>query len=107
MHREIGDHADVALEQPEIHADRIVVVDMTQLSALDDLRHLADGAGVNERVVHDQHPFAAVGFGYQLARLQRSFGHRLFEPKVLAGLQHRHPELEMRMDWCRHGDGID
>ena len=58
VHGEVGDHVDVALEQAEVHADRVVVVDAPEIAALDDFAHLAHGARVYEGVVDEQHQVA-------------------------------------------------
>ena len=53
MDRQVGDHVHVALEQAEVHADRVVIEDLAQIAAVDDLAHLPHGAGVDEGVVDD------------------------------------------------------
>ena len=60
MHREIPDHTDVVLEQAEVHANRIVVVEIAQLLGVDDLADLAHRAGLDEGVVDHQHEAAFV-----------------------------------------------
>ena len=60
VHGEIGDHVHVALEQAEVHADRVVVVDASEVAALDDVAHLAHRAGVDKGVVDEQREIALV-----------------------------------------------
>ena len=107
VHREVGDHADVALEQPEIDAGRVVVEHRAEFAGADDLGDLAHGAGVDERVVHQQHQLALLGFRDKLARFIGRLGHRLLEPEVLTRLQHRHAQREVCIDRSRDRDRID
>ncbi len=57
---EIPHDADVMLEKPEIHANGIVVVDLSEAAA-HKFTHLADCACVQERMVDRQHEAAARG----------------------------------------------
>ena len=59
VHGQVPEHVDVVLEQPEVHADRVVVVDVAELAVVDELAHLADRAGVDERVIDHEHQAAA------------------------------------------------
>ncbi len=69
MDREVPDNVDVVLEETEIDAHRVVVIDVAQLSGDDDLAHLAHRGRVNERVVHQQHEVSRRGFVHQPACL--------------------------------------
>src|SRR5262245_53563925 len=107
VHAEIRDDVHVALEESEVHPDGIVVVHATELAAPHDLGHLADGAGVDEGVVDEEHPLAPLRTVDELLRLERGLAHRLLQPQVLARLESRHAELEMGADWRRDGDRVD
>src|SRR5262249_55984197 len=58
VHGEVPDHVDVVLEEPEVHADRDVVVDLAQRVAGDELLDPPHGARVHEGVVDHQHATA-------------------------------------------------
>ncbi len=107
VHRQVGDHVDVALEQSEVDAGRVVVVDATEFAALDELAHLAHCAGVDEGVVDEDRQLAPFGFVDQLARLQQGLGHGLFEPQMLARPERSHAQFEMGADRSRDSDRID
>ena len=104
--RKVGDHADIALEQAEIHPDRVIVKHAPEFSAPDYFCHLANRTGIDEGMVHQQRPLALLRFVDQFARLKRGLGHRLFEPEMLAGPERRHTKLEMRADRSGHRDGV-
>ena len=69
MNRKVGDDADITLKQPEVHANRVVVVDPSKIAAFDDLIHLLDRAGVDEGVVHQQDQATPLGFVDKVACL--------------------------------------
>jgi hypothetical protein len=52
---EIPQYIGVVLEDPEIHPYGVEVVQVAELSAVDDFFDLADGTRVDEGVVHHQH----------------------------------------------------
>src|SRR5262249_42633675 len=49
---QVPENVDVLLEQPQVDADAVDVVDLAQLAGGDQLFHLADGGAVEEGVVH-------------------------------------------------------
>ena len=49
---QIPDDVDVVLEQSKVHASGVVVVETAQHVLIDELLHLSDGPGEQERVVH-------------------------------------------------------
>ncbi len=71
VHGEVPDHADVVLEQAEVHAHRVVVVELAELPVADELVDLAHGARVDEGVVDHQRQPALVGLGDELLALGR------------------------------------
>src|SRR5690606_9699382 len=80
---------------------------LAELAGLDDVVHPADRARIYERVIDEQHQVALARLLYELAALLDRLRHRLLEPQMLAGLQSRHPELEMGADRRRDGDRVD
>ena len=55
---EVPDDADIVLEQAEIHADRVVIVDVAE-AGLDEFAHLANGAACGRRCGRRPAPDAA------------------------------------------------
>ncbi len=104
---QIPEHVDILLKQPEVDADGIVVVEVSQLAAADQLADLLHGAGINKGVVNHQHELAAGRLVDQPAGLVARRGDRLFHQYVLAGAEGGAGELEMQGD--RRGDrhGVD
>jgi hypothetical protein len=95
VHGKIGDDVYVPLEQAEIYAGGIVIINLPEVAALYDLAHLPDRAGINKGVIdkHGQRAlFSLIG---EFFGLKRCFRHRLFQPQMLARLQNRHAQLEM------------
>ena len=103
---EVPQHADVVLEQAEVHAHRVVVVDLAE-AVVDQLAHLADRAGVHEGVVDGQHEAAAIGLVDQALRLLGRRRDRLLDEDVLAGLERPHRQVEVARDRRRDGDRVD
>ena len=61
VRREVPHHADVVLEQAEIHARRIEVVERPERAGVDDLANLPDRAAEEERVIHHDLQVLPVG----------------------------------------------
>ena len=89
------------LEEAEVHTDRVVVIDVSEVAARGELAHLADRAGVHERVVDGEDAVPALRLVNQADRLVDIQRHRFFDQHVLAGAQRLHPEVEV----CRDGRG--
>ena len=105
--RQVPQDVDVLLEQTEIDADGIVVVDLAELARLGELFHLANRAGVDEGVAHHQHEVAGLRLVDQTAGFVAARRDRLFDQHVLAGAQRRQRQIEVRLDGRRDDDGID
>src|SRR3954454_22484292 len=58
VYREIRDYAHIAMKQAKIHPDRVVVVDLSEIAAADELAHLAHCSGIDEGVIYQQNQFA-------------------------------------------------
>ncbi len=58
---EIPHHVHVGLEQPQIDAHRIEVVEIADVPRIDQLLHPPDGAGEDKRVIDRQEQPAALG----------------------------------------------
>ena len=106
MHGEIPDDADVVLEQPEIHTDRVVIVHLSE-TAFDDLAHLPDGAGVHESMIHRENKPATRGFVDQPLCLVRGRRHRLLDENVLSRHQRFQSETKMGRNGSGDGDGVN
>ena len=107
MNGEIRNHADIALEQPQVDPRGIVIENVSKLPTLDDLPDLADSARIDERVVDQQYQAALFRLGDELACLVGCFRHRLLEPKVLARLESSQTECEMCVNRGSNGDRVD
>src|ERR1700682_3893556 len=78
VRRQVPNHVDVILEQPEIDPGRIEVQQVAEFSAVDYLFDLAHGAGIDEGVVHHQYAAVALGNFSQLFSLSHARRQRLF-----------------------------
>lgn len=105
MHREVPDNADIVLEEPQIDPDRVVIIHVAQ-AAFDEFAHLADGAGVDEGMIHGQHEASARRFFDHPCGFLRRRCHRLFDEDMLSGHHRLHCELEMGRDRRCDGDCI-
>ena len=54
MNRQVGDDADIPLEETQIYPRGVVVVELPKLAAPNDLGDLLDGARVDERMIDEQ-----------------------------------------------------
>ena len=106
VHREIPHDADVMLEEPEIHADGIVVVDFSE-AARDQFMHLADSARVQERMIDSQHEAAARGLIDEAHGLFGGGRDRFLDEDMLAGHQRAHGQPEMRGNRRCDGNGVN
>src|SRR2546421_4730669 len=71
VRRQVPKHVDVALKQSQVDANRIEVKQFAQLAALENFFHLADGAGVDEGVIHHQREFISISKFDQLFSFAR------------------------------------
>src|SRR6266851_8694270 len=82
MRGEIPKDTDVMLEQPQIHTQRIVVIQVAESPAVRQLADLADGAGEEECVVHHDCQILPSCKFNELFRLCRVRGKRLLNKYV-------------------------
>src|SRR5690348_14824113 len=61
VRREVPHHVDVALDQAQVDAYRVDVVQLTQLAGVDQLADAGDRRGVAVRVVTHEHQAARAG----------------------------------------------
>src|SRR5882724_5183029 len=87
MNCQVPKDIHIMLEQPQIDAHRIVVVNLTQHACRYQFLDLSHGACVNECVIHHQHPLAASSLFDQLNRLLRACCEGLFNQHVFIGLE--------------------
>jgi hypothetical protein len=104
---EVPEDVDVRLEEAEVHPDRIEVIEIPHLAAVDDLLHLAHGARVDERVVDHQHEALPVGQLEQLLALCDRARHRFLDEDVLAARQRALRQLVVRPDGGGDGDRVE
>ena len=102
MRREVPDHAHVLLVQAEVDARRGDEVDVAELAAVDEVAELAHRRAEHEGVAHHEREAGAVGEQHELLGVGRRARHRLLDEHVLAGLERRLGEREVRRD--RRGD---
>ena len=107
MRREIPNHIDVVLEQAQIDPRGIVIVEIAQLTLIDQLADLLHRSGKEKRVVHHDLEVFLLGQFDQLFRLGGVGSKRLFEENVLAVFQGRLGQLEMRPDGSNDGHRIN
>ena len=107
VRRQIPDDVDVVLKQSEVHPRRVEVVERPQRAAVDELPDLPDRAAEEERVVHHDLEVLPVGQLDQLLGLRGGRRERLLDEHVLAVLERRLGELEVRPDRRDHRDRVD
>ena len=107
MRREIPHDADIVLEEAEVHARRVEIVERPQRAVVDELPDLPHGAAEEERVIHHDLQVLPVRQLDQLLGLLRRRRERLFDEDVLAVLERGLCELEVRPDRRDDGDRID
>ena len=105
--RQIPEHVDVALEQPQVDAHRVEVVELAELAR----RRSARGSCGPRRCRRTCGPPSAPARGARplrpAARPAPRRRERLLDQDVLAGLQRLHRQLEVAGDRRRDGDGVD
>ena len=107
VRRKIPNDADVVLEQPQIDAQRIVVIEIAQRAALGQFANLSDRAGEQERVVHHDRQLLARRQLNQLLRLRRTGGKWLLDEHVLAVFQRLFSQFVVGPNGRDHRDRID
>ncbi len=107
VRRKVPDDVDVVLEDAEVHAHGVEVVELPEFAPVDQLLHLPDRARVDEGVVDHQDEAVLLGQGDQLLALGGGPGHRLLDEDVLALLQGPLRELVVGRDGGRDYDRVD
>ena len=105
--RQIPDHVDVALEDPEVDASRVVVVDVPHFARVEVLFHLLDGAGEEVRVIDRQDAAGGAGGGNHPFGVAHVRGQRLFDKDMLAPLQRFQHEGAVRVRGRRDEHRVD
>ena len=105
--REIPHDAHVVLEESEIDAGRVEIIQGTQGAVVDELFDLPHRPAEEKRVVDHDLEVLAIGQLDELFRLLRGRREGLFDEDVLAVLQGGFRELEVRPDRSDDGDRID
>src|SRR6266853_96398 len=104
---QIPDHAHVVLEQPEVHARGIEVVQLAQRAAVDQLANLPHGPAEEEGVIH--HDLQVLPFSQldELLGLLRRGCEGLLDEYVFAVRQRGLRQLVMRPDRRDDRDSVD
>jgi hypothetical protein len=71
MHREIPQHADVRLEEAEVHARGIVIVQIAKLAVADHLANARDRTRIDKGVIDQENAIPRAGFVRKLLCLLR------------------------------------
>ncbi len=95
------------LEQSEVHPGGVVVVQRAERAVVDQLADLPHRPAKQEGVVHHDAQVLPLRQLDQLLGLRRGRGKRLFDEHVLAVLQRRLGQVEMRPDRRDDGHRID
>ena len=61
MRAQVPEDIGIALYQPEIDSNRIVIKQVSELAGIHQLFHPANGGRVQKRVVHHERPTLALG----------------------------------------------
>ena len=107
MYSEIPHDVDVVLEDAEINPCRIVIPKSAKRGLLHKLAHLADGAGVDESVIDQQHALTPCSFVDEYSRMLGRCRNRLLDEHMLPAFNPRKRELEVRADRRGDRDGVD
>ena len=105
VHRKVPKHVHVVLKEAEVHPRGIVIAHLAEVAGADDLVHLADGGGVDERMVDGENQSPLRGLVDQLPGLVGGRGDRLFDEDVLSRLQRRHGDQVRSFTWV--GDLVE
>ena len=104
---QIPDHAHVGLEQAEVDPQGVVVADLAELAAVDQLGDLPHRPGVDVGVIDHQHARLALRDLDQHLGLGAGGGERFFDQDVLAGLERGEAQLVVGGDRRGHDDRLD
>ncbi len=107
VRRQIPDDVHVVLEQSQVHAQRIVVVQIPELAIIHHLADLLDCSGKQERVIHHNLQILAVCQLNQFFRLLRTAGERLLHENVFAIFQSSFRQLVVRPHWSHNRNQVD
>ena len=107
VRREVPEHVDVGLDEPEVDADAVDEEDVAEEAVRDQLADLQDGRRVAVGVVGHQHEAALPRRLDHLDALRRDVGERLLDDDVLARLERREHDRMVRARRCRDGDRVD
>ncbi len=107
MRSKVPDHVYVVLEEAQIHARGIKIVEISQGAIVDEFPDLPHCPTEQKRVIHHDFEFFAIRQLDELFGLLRRRGERFFDKDVFAILQSGFGQFEMRPDRSYHGDSID
>ncbi len=99
MWREIPEHVDVGLHQPEVDADGVDVLDVSEVTCHHEVPHALHRRGVAVGVVRHEDQPAVLGGLDQFAPLVQGRSQRLLDHDVLACLECCERDLEMGAGW--------
>ena len=107
MRRKIPKNVDVVLEKTQVDASRIVVIELSQCSFLEQLADFLDCAGEQKGMVHHDREILLPGEVDQFLALRSIAGEWLLNEDVLPILQCSLRQLVVRPDRSDDSDSID
>ena len=107
MRPEIPEHVDVELEQTEIHALAVDVLDSAHAVGVEDPLHLDDRRVVHEGVPDHERLSRALGGSHDRLRVADGAGERLLDENVLPGGERLLGELAVGSDRSRDAHRVD
>jgi len=112
VRRQVPQHVDVRLHQPEVDPDRVDETQLAELALADGLPHPGRRRGVAVGVVAHQRQAGGRGLRDHLLRLVGTGGQRLLHEHVLAGVERGADQLEVRRRggrdrYCRDGRVVE
>ncbi len=107
VRREVPEHVHVVLEEAQVDAHGVEVVQVAELPHVDDLLHLAHGARVDESMIHHQDEAMPLGDFAELLPLRDGARQRLLHQHVLVRRKRSHRERVVAEDGCGDDDRFD
>src|SRR5690349_24090773 len=94
MRRQVPDHVHIVLEEAQVHARGIKVIQISQSAVIDELANFSDRSAEEERVIHHDLEVLAFGEFDEFFGLARVCGEGLFDKHMLAVHKGRLASLE-------------
>ena len=107
MRSKIPQHVDIVLEESEVNARGIVVIQLAQSSFAEQLRDLPDRTGKQEGVIHHDPQVFLDGNIDQLLALRHVAGERLLDKHMFAVFQSSLGQFVVGPYRSNDGNGVD